>query len=234
VNERVNESQILSAFQKHTGYAFKDGQLLVSALTHTSQVRIDRPDNERLEFLGDRVLALVVAEHLYETYPNSPEGEMALRLNTMVRKETCAQVAIAMNLGELMKSFAGKSAAHKGVFESQNVLGDACEAVLAAIYLDSGLEAARKFILQAWHEFLDHDTVIRKDPKSALQEWALARQLDVPVYAEVSREGPDHSPEFVMSVEIADKGKKRGQGTSKRAAEQSAAENFLKSNKIVY
>ncbi len=231
----MDESQkILSAFKKQTGYAFKNQQLLLSALTHTSQVRSERPNNERLEFLGDRVLALVIAEHLYVTFPDSPEGEMALRLNAMVRKETCAQVATNMQLGEMMKSFAGKSAVHKGVFESQNVLGDACEAVLAAVYLDAGLEAARKFILSAWHDMFAHDTVIRKDPKSTLQEWALARKLDVPVYTEVSRDGPDHSPEFIMSVEIADMGKKSGRGTSKRAAEQSAAEKFLNSKQIEF
>jgi len=230
----VDESQLLSVFKKHTGYAFKDGQLLVNALTHTSQVNTDRQNNERLEFLGDRILALVIAQHLYEDSPKAREGEMALRLNSMVRKETCAQVARNIHLDELMKAFAGKTAVHKGVFDSQNVLGDACEAVLAAIYLDSGLEPARKFILSAWKDMLSQDNVIRKDPKSALQEWALARGLDMPVYVEVSREGPDHAPEFVMSAEVTGKGKKTGKGTSKRAAEQDAAEKFMTSKKIKF
>jgi len=230
----VDEGQLLSVFKKHSGYAFKDGQLLVNALTHTSQMNTDRQNNERLEFLGDRVLALVIAEYLYEDSPKAPEGEMALRLNSMVRKETCAQVARNLHLDELMKAFAGKTAVHKGVFDSQNVLGDACEAVLAAVYLDSGLEQARKFILAAWKEQLSDDNAIRKDPKSALQEWALARGLDMPIYVEVSREGPDHAPEFVMSAEVIGKGKKTGKGTSKRVAEQDAAEKFLTSKKIKF
>ncbi len=230
----MDVNQLLSAFKKRTGYAFKDPQLLASALTHTSLVQPNQQNNERLEFLGDRVLALVIAEHLYETYPNSPEGEMALRLNSMVRKETCAQVARDMNLGDLMKSFSGKSAVHKGVFESQNVLGDACEAVLAAIYLDAGIEKSRKFILKAWQNMLSDDNIIRKDPKSILQEWALARGLETPTYIEVSREGPDHAPEFVMSVEVGENSKKTGKGTSKRAAEQSAAEKFLSAKKIEF
>ncbi len=230
----MDEDQLLSVFKKHSGYAFKDGQLLVNALTHTSQMNTDRQNNERLEFLGDRVLALVIAQYLYEDSPKAPEGEMALRLNSMVRKETCAQVARNLHLDEMMKAFAGKTAVHKGVFDSQNVLGDACEAVLAAVYLDSGLEQARNFILTAWKDMLSQDNVIRKDPKSALQEWALARGLDMPVYVEVSREGPDHAPEFVMSVEVIDKGKKTGKGTSKRAAEQDAAETFMTSKKIKF
>jgi ribonuclease-3 len=228
----VGESQLTAVFKKHTGYAFKDGELLLSALTHTSQTRTGGEDNERLEFLGDRILALVIAQHLYEIFPTASEGEMALRLNTMVRKETCAQIAEELHIGDMMKSIATKSASNKAVFDSRNVLGDACEAVLAAVYLDGGLEVARKFVLSAWEEMLGKNTTIRKDPKTTLQEWALGRKLEVPVYTEVSREGPDHSPEFIMSVQIDGVGKKSGNGTSKRAAEQDAAEKFLKSNEI--
>lgn len=230
----VDRQKIHATFKKKTGYGFSNVELLVTALTHSSQVNTKRAHNERMEFLGDRVLALVIAEHLYETFPNAPEGDMALRLNAMVRKETCAEVAKNIGLGTLMKSFAGKTAVHKKVFESQNVLGDACEAILAAIYLDSGLEAAREFILAGWKDMLSKDNVVRKDPKSALQEWALARSMQMPVYIVVSREGPDHAPEFLVSVEVADKGRKRGKGASKRAAEQAAAEKFLTSKKIEF
>ena len=230
----MNEKQLLSAFKKNTGYSFKNGQLLSNALTHTSVVQFDRQNNERLEFLGDRVLALIIAEYLFEHFPDSREGEMALRLNSMVRKETCADVARGLKLDELMKAFSGRGGVHNGVFDSQNVLGDACEAVLAAIYLDRGMESARNFILSAWKDLLSQDNVIRKDPKSALQEWALSQGLEMPVYREVSRQGPDHAPEFVMSVEISGTGEETGKGNSKRVAEQNAAAAYLSAKKIEF
>ena len=228
----MNESQLVDAFKKRSGYGFKQGFLLSRALTHSSIASGGDHHNERLEFLGDRVLALVIAEQLYAKFPNSSEGEMALRLNTMVRKETCAGVARDLGLDKLMKSLAGKNATNPDVFDSQNVLGDACEAVLAAVYLDGGLEKARKFILTAWSPLLAADIDIRKDPKSALQEWALGKGLATPVYSEVSRQGPDHAPTFVMQVKIENFGKQTGEATSKRAAEQSAAEAFLKAEKV--
>jgi len=228
----VNESQLVAAFKKRSGYGFKQGFLLTRALTHSSIVSDGNQHNERLEFMGDRVLALIIAEFLYDRFPNSSEGEMALRLNTMVRKESCAQVARDMGLGKLMQSLAGKNATNPDVFDSQNVLGDACEAVLAAVYLDGGLDEARKFIMAAWAPMLAADINVRKDPKSALQEWALGKGLTTPAYTEISRQGPDHAPTFVMQVEIEKFGKQTGKATSKRAAEQSAAEAFLKAHKV--
>jgi len=230
----VDEKALLAAFKKHSGYAFKNGDLLIRALTHSSQALGPDQHNERLEFLGDRVLALVIAEYLYEHFPDSAEGEMALRLNTMVRKETCAEVARGLKLGDLMLSLAGSNSTNRGVFESQNVLGDACEAVLAAVYSDAGFDVARKFILAAWAPMLTADTIARKDPKSALQEWALGQGLAMPVYSEVSRQGPDHAPTFVMAVEIANSGKQTGTANSKRAAEQSAAAALLEAKGIEF
>lgn len=228
----MDERQLLAAFKKHSGYGFKNSRLLIMSLTHSSAALGGDHHNERQEFLGDRVLALVIAEYLYQHFPNSPEGEMALRLNAMVRKETCAQVARDLKLNELMLSLAGKNIPNRDVYDSKNVLGDACEAVLAAVYLDGGLEEARKFILSAWSKMLTTDATALKDPKSTLQEWALGRGLAMPVYSEVSRDGPDHAPTFVMSVEIEKTGKQIGKAASKRAAEQSAAETFLKELKL--
>jgi ribonuclease-3 len=230
----VTAAKLASRFAKRTGYTFKDASLLLLALTHSSLSPEDDHDNERLEFLGDRVLALVIAEELFQRFPTAREGELARRLNTMVRKESCADVARQLNLGHEMKKIAGTRARRNNIYQSQNVLGDACEAVLASIYFDGGLPAARKFILKYWREMLDRKTTARRDPKSALQEWALGQGLVVPVYREVSRTGPDHAPEFVMSVEVKGKGSQQGEGSSKRIAEQSAATALLKQMKVEF
>ncbi len=230
----VNERSLRDVFKNSTGYKFKDVGLLTRALTHSSQTPGSNDHNERLEFLGDRVLALVIAEDLHNRFPKAQEGDMALRLNTMVRKETCAQVADNLKLGQMMQNFAGKKIVAHDIFNSRNVLGDACEAVIAAVYIDGGFEAARKLVLNSWAPMLARKSRVKKDPKSALQEWALAQQLPVPKYTVVSREGPDHAPAFVISVEVPGNVKETGKGNSKRAAEQDAAETFLKSRKITY
>ena len=231
-SELVNSKDLVATFKNRSGYAFKDENLLVLALTHSSQAIGPENHNERLEFLGDRVLALVIADELSSRFPDAKEGELARRLNTMVRKETCAKVAEKLGLGELMASLAGKKAAKTGVFKGQNVMGDACEAMLAAIYKDSDYVTARDITLKLWEPFLDLKTTAQKDPKSALQEWALSKGLDTPIYKEVSRQGPDHAPEFVMAVNIAKHDSQQGIANSKRAAEQSAAARFIAVNKI--
>lgn len=228
----MNTKDIVAAFKNRSGYAFKNPDLLILALTHSSQALGPENHNERLEFLGDRVLALVIADELSVRFTDAKEGELARRLNTMVRKETCAQVAINLGLGELMAKLAGKKAAKTGVFDGQNVMGDACEAILAAVFKDSDYATARKIVLKLWEPFLDLKTTAQKDPKSALQEWALSKGFEVPVYKEVSRQGPDHAPEFVMAVCIADYPNQQGTANSKRAAEQTAAASFIAVNKI--
>jgi len=231
----VEQDELLAAFEKRTDYAFNNGDLLVQALTHSSQSIGDFRHNERLEFLGDRVLALVIAETLFDRFPEASEGEMALRLNRMVRKETCALLAKEMQLDQLMLSQARvKASKNKELFAGLNVMGDACEAVLAAIYIDSGLEAVRQVILKFWSPMLNENAQVRKDPKSALQEWALGQGFEVPVYKEVDRQGPDHAPVFVMSVSVADAKLQTGTANSKRAAEQEAAAAFLQAGKIEY
>lgn len=221
-------SAILADLQSRLDYRFDNEKLLVQALTHSSHAASQEQHNERLEFLGDRVLALIIAEALFENFPAASEGEMAVRLNTMVRKQSCADVAVNLQLGQAMAAVAGKKAPNRDIFTSKNVLGDVCEAVLAAVYLDGGLEPVRKLILQQWGDMIATRDSASKDPKSALQEWALGRGLPVPDYREISRTGPDHAPEFVMQVSVVNNGKKTGSASSKREAEQRAAEQLLK------
>ncbi len=228
----MNSSDLVDTFKTRSGYGFRDAQLLVLALTHSSQALGPENHNERLEFLGDRVLALVIADELSTRFSDAKEGELARRLNTMVRKETCALVAQDLGLGKLMASLAGKKAAKTGVFEGQNVIGDACEAILAAIYRDSDFATTQNIVLKLWAPYLDMKETARKDPKSALQEWALGQSFDVPEYTEISREGPDHAPQFVMSVKVAKHDAQQGGASSKRAAEQEAAAKFIAANGI--
>jgi len=219
------EEKLAAAFEKATGYRFASPGLLVQALTHSASGRALALDYQRLEFLGDRVLGLVIADALYRRYPQHEEGRLARHLNYLVRKETCAQVAQELGLGELMQT--GESTRRGQARASLKVLGDLAESVIAAIYLDRGLEAARKFIISHWEPFFARYEDAPRDPKSALQEWAAARGLEPPLYEELSRSGPDHAPRFVMRARIAGKGQAQGRGGSKRKAEQAAAQALL-------
>ncbi|WP_137388099.1 ribonuclease III [Rhodoligotrophos defluvii] len=219
------------------GYRFRSTDLLERALTHASFAVTHRKkppagfatgansDNERLEFLGDRVLGLVVAEELLRRFPDSAEGELAPRFNALVRKETCAEVARSIELGRFLRLGSGEAAA--GGRSKTAILGNACEAVIAAIYLDGGIGAARSFILERWQPHFDGIGAMHKDSKSALQEWAQGRGLPPPVYREKARSGPDHAPLFKIEVAIEGYPAQEGEGTSKRAAEQAAADAFM-------
>lgn len=204
------------------GHVFQDESLLARALTHASADTAR--SNERLEFLGDRVLGLVVADKLHRIYPDDPEGLLALKLNALVRREACAAAAEAAGLADhvvLAASEAASGGRRKGA-----ILAGVCEAVIAALYLDGGYEAARSFIERYWESAfadLGHDM---RDAKTALQEWAQARR-DVPVYKLIGREGPDHAPRFVVEVTLKSEGKATGEGNSKREAEQAAARILL-------
>lgn len=216
----------LAPLQDAVGWRFENIELLERALTHASAATRARPDNERLEFLGDRVLGLLTAEALCERRPNADEGELAPRFNALVRKETCADVAEAIDLGPLLRL--SKSEASTGGRRKQAVLGDAVEALIAAIYLDGGIDAARRSYLKLWGPRLDDQPATAPiDAKTALQEWAQARGEPVPRYALVDRSGPDHAPVFTVSVAIADGRSATAEGPSKRAAEQSAAGALL-------
>jgi ribonuclease-3 len=209
------------------GYAFRDRTLLKKALTHASvrQVSTKRRDNERLEFLGDRVLGLAIAELLSETYPTASEGDLARLYNRLVRGGTCADVARSLDLGPAL--VLSDSEAGSGGREKETILADACEAVLGAVFLEAGYDKAREIVRAHWGAKLDGAPTDAADAKSALQEWAQGKALDLPKYAEIARSGPDHAPHFTAEVRIKGCKPARGEGASKRAAEQAAAAALL-------
>ena len=213
-------------FAARTGYTFDDPELLLGALTHPSYSGTDAQDYQRLEFLGDRVLGLVVAEDLYRRFPDSNEGDLARQFNYLVRKQTCAAAARTIDLGSLIRS----QGTGKGV--STRILGDACEAIIAAVYLDGGFVAATRLIHSLWQSFLAQSELATRDAKSLLQEWSLARALGVPNYKVVSRTGPDHAPTFQTRVDLPGYEPALGEANSKRNAEQAAAKAFMDANEI--
>lgn len=215
----------LEEISAQIGYRFTDDALLVQALTHGSTQK-HKGDYQRLEFLGDRVLGLVVAEHLFKAYPGRGEGELTAMHSGLVRGESCAAAGDTIALSDLVIIGTGERA--KGMNMNRTVLGDVMEALVAAIYLDGGLEEARAFVLRTWDGLLKHPSVAMKDPKTFLQEWALARALPIPAYRIVSREGPEHEPVFVIAVEVKGKAPAEGTAKTKRGAEMDAAEQFLK------
>ncbi len=209
---------------KRIGYSFKDKALLRHALTHASSQR-KHDDYERLEFLGDRVLGLVIAEYLFRTYPRQREGQMSSRHSQLVRGEICAEAGKTLALTDFI--IVGQSGRNKGLIVNTTIMGDVVEALIAAIYLDGGIDAARQFILYNWQIFLASRATIEKDAKTFLQEWALGGGLPIPAYSVVSREGPEHAPNFVVAVQIAGRESTQGKGKNKRVAEQDAAAKFL-------
>jgi ribonuclease-3 len=215
----------LAELETRLGHTFRDPALLERALTHASASA--SASNERLEFLGDRVLGLVVAEKLFALYPNDAEGVLALKLNALVRKEACAVAAEAAGIPELL-ILAG-SEVMSGGRKKAVILAGACEAVIAALYIDGRMEAARGFIERYWSAAFEALSEDMRDAKTALQEWAQARGArTAPVYRLVRREGPDHAPRFVVEVTAGDAAPEIGEGGSKREAEQSAAAALLK------
>ena len=218
-------SRDIMAFTRRLGHDFERPELLLRALTHSSISAPTRPDNQRLEFLGDRVLGLVMAEALLAADKDAREGQLAPRYNALVRKETCAEIARHIDLGAVLKL--GRSEMISGGRRKQAVLGDAMEAVIAAVYLDAGFEAARAVILSHWATFIDRVDADSRDAKTLLQEWAQARGLAVPGYQEVERSGPDHAPMFTIEARLASGDRARGTARSKRMAEQQAASELL-------
>lgn len=212
-------------FSDALGYQFTDPSLLEEALTHRSVVSGRIIGYERLEFLGDRVLGLVVADMLMEAFPDENEGALARRLAALVREKTLAAVARDIGLGAELRL--GPSEAESGARENDALLADACEAMIAAIYRDGGLAPARRFIERHWSDRLAAEVAPPHDAKSALQEWAQARALPLPVYRVVEREGPDHAPLFTVSVEVEGRPPASATGPSKRVAEQAAARALL-------
>ena len=205
------------------GHDFARPELLEQALTHPSAA--GKTTYERLEFLGDRVLGLVVADMVYRAYPAEPEGALARRFAALVRKEALARIAEAIGLSAHLRVSRGE--AEQGGLASSNLLADACEAVIAALFLDGGFEAARLFVERWWRPLLAEQTVPPQDMKTALQEWAQGRGLPLPVYRLVGQEGPPHDPVFDIEVSLPGREPARGRGRSRRAAEAAAAELLL-------
>ncbi|KUJ77612.1 ribonuclease III [Ruegeria profundi] len=215
----------IKAFQRRLGYEFSDPELLVRALTHGSVSSATRPDNQRLEFLGDRVLGLVMATALLEADKKASEGQLAPRFNALVRKEACADVARQIDLGAVLKL--GRSEMLSGGRRKQALLGDAMEAVIAAIYRDAGFEAARDVILRLWGDRIHKVEADARDAKTSLQEWAQARGQRPPSYVELKRSGPDHAPVFTIAARLQDGAEAQATAGSKRQAEQAAAKALL-------
>ncbi len=216
-------SQALDAI---LGYRFVRSDLPREALTHRSALqgkRTSRGSNERLEFIGDRVLGLLMAEWLAERFPAEQEGDLGRRLATLVSQPVLAEVADTIGLGEALSVAPGEARA--GVKRRATVLADALEAALGAIYLDGGLEPAREFVRRVWTDAMITQADPPKDAKTALQEWAQKRGFDLPAYVVAERSGPPHAPVFVVEVTV-DRWTGRGTAGSKRAAEQRAAENL--------
>jgi ribonuclease-3 len=204
------------------GHAPRDRALFERALTHPSR---GVSDYQRLEFLGDRVLALVIGEWLYERFDEEDEGQLSRRLNALVARETCADVG--REIGLKLHLRLGKQARSDGAADSDNVLGDVVESLIGALHLDGGIDVARNFIRALWASRLEGPAAAPRHPKAALQEWAAAHGHGAPVYSVEGRAGPHHAPRFTIEVSIAGIGSAKAEGGSKQAAETAAAVALL-------
>jgi len=213
--------------EERIGHSFAEKTLLDSALTHISALsgKSRAGSYQRLEFLGDHVLGLVVSDMLYRAFPTADEGELSRRLADLVRRESCADVARTLDLGAVIKL--GASEANAGGRVRLAILADVCEALIGAVFIDGGYAAAATMIERLWSERMRTPARPLRDPKTVLQEWAQARGLPTPSYREVERTGPHHDPEFRISVALPDLKPAEGIGRSKRAAEQAAAAAML-------
>ena len=223
----------LSGLEERLGHQFASQALLLQAVTHSSAVAPSKrtaQSYQRLEFLGDRVLGLVVADLLHEQMPGANEGELSRSLNALVRRETCADVARDLGVGVYLRL--GEAEARTGGAEKGAILADVTEALIGAIYLDAGLDAAAGFVTREFGTRIDPTSSRRADAKTALQEWAQGRGLDPPSYDEVTRSGPDHAPVFVIAVTVAGFDAATAEGPSKKLAEHLAAEAFLRRENI--
>jgi ribonuclease III len=218
----------IAGFEERIGYRFKDPALLEQALTHISALtgaRNRAGSYQRLEFLGDHVLGLVVSDMLFHAFTKADEGEMSRRLADLVRKEACADVAREIDLGQAIRL--GASEANAGGRGRTAILADVCEALIGAVFIDGGYPAASALIERLWSERMRTPARPLRDSKTVLQEWAQARGLPTPAYREIERKGPDHDPEFRVTVELPHLAPAEGLGRSKRAAEQAAAAAML-------
>jgi len=217
------------SLEDRISYRFADLALLDSALSHISAlkgVRNRGGSYQRLEFLGDHVLGLVISDMLFRAFPRADEGELSRRLADLVRKETCAEIARAIDLGAAVRL--GASEANAGARSRPAILADVCEALIGSVYLDGGFVAAEALIARLWQARMKTKAEPLRDPKTVLQEWAQGRGLPTPAYREIARSGPDHDPQFRVAVQLPHLAPAEGSGRSKRAAEQAAAAAMMK------
>src|SRR5689334_17565476 len=218
-----------TVLEQRIGHQFKDPTQLDIALTHISALRGARnraASYQRLEFLGDHVLGLVISDMLFRAFPRADEGELSRRLADLVRKETCAEIARGIDLGAAIRL--GASEANAGARTRPAILADVCEALIGAVYLDGGFVAAEALIGRLWQARMKTKAEPLRDPKTVLQEWAQGRGLPTPAYREIARSGPDHDPQFRVAVQLPHLAPAEGSGRSKRAAEQAAAAAMMK------
>jgi ribonuclease-3 len=208
--------------RERLGHEAKDARLFELAFTHSS---VGKDSYERLEFLGDRVLGMVIARALYERYPKEPEGNLSKRYNALVDRETCAEVGRDIGVPKLVRL--GKQAREDGASQSENVVGDVVEALIGALLLDEGLATAERFILATWEPYLTSQRRAPQHPKSALQELAAAKGSKTPVYEVVARTGAHHAPKFTIRVTVPKLGEATAEGSSKQEAETAAAAALL-------
>lgn len=215
-------SEIERFVDERLDYRPKDKSLFELAFTHSS---VGRDSYERLEFLGDRVLGMVIARALYERYPSEPEGNLSRRYNGLVDRDTCAEIGRELGVPALVRL--GKQAREDGASQSENVVGDIVESLIGALLLDGGIDVAERFILSAWEPYLTSQRRAPQHPKSALQELAAARGVKPPHYEVVSRTGAHHAPKFTIRVSVARLGEATAEGSSKQEAETAAATALL-------
>ncbi len=212
----------LSDLERTLGYTFREAETLALALTHVGAAKSRAESYQRLEFLGDKVLGLVIASMLYAAYPDAEEGELSRRLAALVRRETCTAVAEGWGVEPHIRLVAGERSALR-----RAILGDICEAVIGAVFLDGGLAAASALVRRDFSGRMQAPERPLRDPKTALQEWAQARKLPAPLYREITRSGPDHAPRFTVAVVVETHAEAQAKGASKRLAEQAAAAAFM-------
>jgi ribonuclease-3 len=219
--------QRASPLETTIGYRFRDKALLERALTHISALKGQGRTGsyQRLEFLGDHVLGLAVSEMLFEAFPKAEEGELSRRLADLVRRESCADVARSIDLGDSLRL--GASEIRSGGRSRIAILADVCESLIGAVFLDGGYKAAKTLVERYWSDRMRKPARPLRDPKTMLQEWAQARGLPTPSYREVERTGPHHDPVFRVAVILPERDPAEGRGRSKRAAEQAAAAALL-------
>jgi ribonuclease III len=229
---KVSAKAATAALEARIGHKFADPMLLTTAFTHVSALKPTRKKGDkrgdsyqRLEFLGDHVLGLIVSDMLYRAFPNADEGELSKRLADLVRKESCADVAKSLGLVDDIKL--GQVGALASARLRKSVLGDICEAVIGAVFLDGGYPAAALFVERNWTERMRKPRRPLRDPKTVLQEWAQAKRLPTPVYREIERTGPHHDPQFRVAVDLPGLVPAEGLGGSKRDAEKAAASAMI-------